>query len=228
MKLFAKAFFLVLLVALLTVCCVACGDTTGDDDPNATTTAPTTTAAPTYSLALSADKTVAERGDAVTLSAVLQAANVDDAPATDAVYSIVEGESYATISGNTLTVLATAPHGAVIRVQAREGATLSNTVTVTVSVPVEELTIAPIGAANVSAGATVVFRSVIVPTGAPSDVVYEIVEGSEYGALIDSVLIVNGNAPTGATIKVKAKAGTVESNVIDIVVGVPPEQFELF
>lgn len=221
MKLLKRIPILVLIAVLLLLGCIACDS---GDEPDETTEAPvTTTARPVYALELSADKTVAGRGETVNLSAILKAEGAPDIPSEGTVFTITEGGDYATLSGAVLTVAANAPDGVAVRVQAREGATASNVVVINISVPVEELEISANGVTNVMPGNSVSLTKTVTPNGAASAITWSIVEGSNIATMNGDVLVVNATAPTGATIKVKAVAGDVESNVLSFTVGYPLE-----
>ncbi len=175
-----------------------------------------------YLFELKVDKTVVNRGDKVTLNAVLKSANGEE-PASDEVeYIIVEGAELATISGNVLTVNNTANNGDVIKVKAREGATDSAPVTLTVSIPASSITLSAQNTTNLTQGQSTVLTYTVLPEGATSDNVNLVItEGADSAIIVGNVLIVNTNAATGATIKVKAVAGEVESNELSFTVGYP-------
>ncbi|MBE6634894.1 MAG: hypothetical protein E7617_01660 [Ruminococcaceae bacterium] len=174
-----------------------------------------------YSFELQVDKTVVNRGDKVTLNAVLKSVNGEE-PASDEVeYIIVEGASLASVSGNVLTVNNTAKNGDVIKVKAREGATDSAPVTLTVSIPATEITLSAQGVTNLTQGLSVVLTHTVAPEGASDKVDLVITEGSDSAVIVGNVLVVNANAETGAVIKVKAVAGEVESNELSFTVGYP-------
>ncbi len=225
MKRLFKPLTLVVLMLALMLCCTSCDDlggiiqTPGDtdtDEPNETPGAPVV-----YSLVLEASKSQLSRGDVVTLSSVLRSEGAEDIPSEDAIYSIVEGSNYATLVGNTLTVLNTAPHGATIKVKAREGATSSNELTLTVSVPATELTVSANGVTNILAGQSIVLTSAVAPEGAQSDVVWAITKGAGSAVISGNVLVVSGNAKTGTLIKVQASVGDLKSEELSFTVGYP-------
>ena len=167
-------------------------------------------------LTLSIDKNTAKPGDAITLSAKL-----NDAVATDITYEITEGSDYATVSGNTLTVAATAADGAEIKVVAKQAALTSNEVTVTVDIPLEAIVISAGGTTNIMSGGSVILQKTVTPAASKEEITWSITEGSTYCAISGDVLVVNANAATGSVIKVKATAGTIESNELTFVVGTP-------
>ena len=221
-----KIFILTLALVMAVFCLTACdtgelpggetpgGDETGGDEPGSEQVV-------IYSLVLEASKTDAKRGDKITLSSALKAEGKEDLPSEDAVYEIVSGKDYATILNNELTILNTAPHNAEIRVRAKEGATYSNEITVKVSVAPTSITISAGGITNVSKGQSVIITSTIAPTGADSNIVWTVLEGSEYAAFSSNILVVNNTAKTGDTIKVQASVGEVKSNEITFDIGYP-------
>ena len=174
-----------------------------------------------YSLYLAADKTAVKRGDTVTLTAVLRAEGEEDIPSEDTEYTIISGGSYVSIDGNVLTVLATAPDGAVVTVQAKEGVSNSNTVALTVSVPVDSISISAGNVENILAGSTLTLTKTVLPVGAPTSVSWTVTEGEDIASVVDGVLSINANAATGATVKVIATAGEKESNELTFTVGYP-------
>lgn len=179
----------------------------------------------TYTLNLTADKTTAKRGEEVTLAAYLHSEEAEDELAENAIYSIVEGGSAATLSGNKLTIANTAVANTVIKVKAKIGITDSNVVEIKVDVPLEAVNISAGGVTNVLAGASVTLTKTVTPTGADTtNLEWEITEGATHATMNGDVLVVNEKAPTGATIKVQAVSGDVESDeVLSFIVGYPLE-----
>ena len=173
-------------------------------------------------LTLTADKTSANPGDVITLSAKL-----NDADASDVTYEITEGSDYAEISGNSLTVSTTATDGAKIKVVAKQGELTSNEITVTVDVPLETITISAGGTTNIMAGGSVILQKTVTPASANEEITWVITEGGNYCAISGDVLVVNSTAATGSVIKVKATAGEIESNVLTFVVGTPITGIEI-
>ena len=226
MKKDIKQFLSLFLVSVMLVPTLAACDTNthvlSDPKENESTTEHEEVTQPIkYTLTLSADKSTVLRGEEVTLSSLLvaDADDAEDLPTEEAVYTIVAGSEYATIEGDTLTVLATAPNGAKITVQASEGASFSNTVTLTVSVPAESVVIsAKNNVKRPIPGQTVVLEAVVTPAGAPNAVAWAITAGADYAKLEDGVLTVNENAPVDAVIKVKATCGTLTSNELEFTV----------
>ena len=96
MKAFKKLLLICLTVSLI-LCMIACNG--GGEEGK---------------LTLSADKTSAKPGETVTLSAKL-----NDVATSEVTYEITEGEEYATVTGNSLTVSTTAEDEAKIKVVAK-------------------------------------------------------------------------------------------------------------
>ena len=175
----------------------------------------------TANFVIKADKTEVSRSETVTLSAFLKSGETEENITSDVEFSIVSGTESATILGNVLTIKSTASHGDVIKVKAREGATDSNEISITVKVPATAITISTNGSANILAGQSVAINSAVTPTGANNSVSYVITEGKDYASFQSNVLMINNDAPTGATVKVKAVIGELESNVLTFTVGYP-------
>ena len=175
----------------------------------------------TANFVIKADKTEVSRSETVTLSAFLKSGETEKNITSDVEFSIVSGTESATILGNVLTIKSTASHGDVIKVKAREGATDSNEITITVNVPATAITISTNGSANILAGQSVAINSAVTPTGANNSVSYVITEGKDYASFQSNVLMINNDAPTGAIVKVKAVLGELESNELTFTVGYP-------
>ena len=171
---------------------------------------------------LTADKTTATPGETVTFSSTL-----DDQPVNEATYSINEGAEYATITGNKLTVNSDAKAGARIQVVAKTANLTSNTVTVTVTVPVEGIEVSANGIANVMPGGSVILQKNVTPAGASDPIEWVIEEGTDIAAISGDVLVANANAPIGSLIKVYAKCGDIRSNSLTFTVGVPVTAVEI-
>lgn len=210
-----RIFILAVVFAMLTSCFVACDEITGGNEDtkteNTSTPVDDTDEKVTYTLDLSVDKEVALRGDKVTLTAVLKAEGEEDIPSEDTEFIIVNGSDYATVSGNTLTILNTAPDGATIAVQAKEGASYSNTVMIKVSVPLNSIAISADTARPV-AGQSIVINKVVDPTDATQPITWSITEGADIASMAGDVLMISESAEVDAVIKLKAISGEVESN----------------
>ncbi len=215
-----RIFILAITFALLVSCFSACDNNSGNNGAETESTStqqPDTNEKVTYTLDLSADKTVALRGDAVTLTAVLKAEGKDDIPSEDTEFILVNGSEYATVAGNVLTVLDTAPDGATITVQAKEGASYSNIVNIKVSVPLNSIAIsAP--TASVTAGQSVAITKVCDPTDATQIISWSITEGEDIANMAGDVLMISSEAEVGDVIKLKAVSGDVVSNELTFTV----------
>ena len=220
---FSKILMLVLVFTLVTACFASCGDKgQGTNNPTGDQNGDTV-----YSLELRADKLQVVGGESVTLSAVLKSAGSEQ-DYSDAVYTIVEGADYATISGNILTVSESAAEGSVIKVKTAKDGVDSNIVTITVipSTYVESIFISTNSdSKNVMKGSTVVLTAEVTPAGnAQSFIQWEIVEGADYATISGNALTIKSDAPSGATVKVRAVFGDVVSNVIDLTVAATQEE----
>lgn len=190
---------------------------------------------PVYAVELSADKTTALRGDEITLNTVVTCDGevVEDASVIVGedvlpVFEIVAGEDHASIDGNVITVLDTAPHGLIIKAQATLGELTSNVVEISVSVPVESIVASANGVTNVLAGNSVILSKTVTPADANvSGMTWVITEGNDICAISGDVLIVNQKAETGSVIKVKAVCGDVESAELTLIVGFPVESISI-
>ena len=228
MKKAFKGTYLVIVILILVsmMCLIACGETddttpdTGNQDggDNGTTIKPII-----YTLVLKASSTEATRGDKITLNAVLKSENGEEPASEDVEYIVEAGAEYVSLKGNSLTVKSNANHGTIIKVKAREGATDSNAVDILVKVPVTDIEISANGATNLLAGSSTILSSDVTPYGSANDVNFVITEGEEVATIAGNVLVVNGNATTGETIKVKAVSSTAESNELTFTVGYPLE-----
>ena len=183
-----------------------------------------------YSLDLRADKTTALRKDEITLSVYKCAeGEEDELIESGASFEIVEGGSYATLSGNKLTVSETAPANAIIKVKAKVGVTQSNIVEIKINVPLEGVSISAGGVTNVLKGTSVTLTKTVTPAGADTTALtWKITAGANYASVTGDVLVVADNAPTGTEIKVKAVSGTIESKEeLTFIVGYPLEGLTL-
>ena len=157
-----KVFLSLLLILSIATGLTACGmfetmdpdQGSGGGGQQPPSTPPTTI---TYTLNLIPNKSVALRGEVVTLNAYLHAEGKDDVLADGATYSIVDGASYATLAENKLTILNTANANSIVKVKAKVGATDSNVVEIKVSVPLESIVASANGVTNVLKGSSTVF-----------------------------------------------------------------------
>lgn len=214
---FKRIFILAITFALLLSCFAACDTTQSGGNGTETSTPEAEDENIVYTLNLSADKTVAVRGDSVTLTAVLKAEGHEDIPSEDTDFILVNGAEYASVTGNVLKISESAPDGATITVQAKEGASYSNTVTVKVSVPLTSIYIAAATDKPI-AGQSVVITKVVDPSDATQVISWVITEGADFATMTGDVLMVSENAAEGTVIKLKAVSGEIESNEITLTV----------
>ena len=200
-----KRLTAICLVLIMLFALAACGDTA------------------TSELVLTADKTTAQRGDVVTLTATVKKGESESA-ASDAAFEITEGATYATISENKLTIGASAKNGAVVKVKAVSGELTSNEVSVTVSVPLVSISASSSAEGEIARGSSVILEKTLNPTDCGADVKWVFVEGASSAAVSGDVLVVNQNATAGTVIKVKAVSGSIESNVLTFTVAATQEE----
>ncbi len=174
-----------------------------------------------FSLSLEANAVQAVPGATVEFTAYLNGEAI-----ADAVYTVISGP--ATISGNKLTISDTAVDGDVIKVKTQHQGVDSNVVVISVipSTHVDSITLGTQSASqNVMKGATIGLVATVNPAGvAQSFVQFKITEGADYAYINGTALCVNGDAPTGAIIKVVAYFGEVESNEIELTVAATQEE----
>ena len=211
-----RMLVLTLAFALLISCFAACTIPTEYESETESETAPEEKPIE-YTLTLTADKSEATRGDSVTLTAVLKAEGEEDVPSEDTEFILVSGAEYASVNGNTLKISETAPHGATVTVQAKEGASYSNTVTIKISVPLKSIVISA-ATEKPTAGQTVVLTKVVDPADATQTVSWTITEGADFAQIAGDALTVSETAPVGTVIKIKAASGDVESNELTLTV----------
>ena len=201
-----------LLLSCFTSCTIPTEYETGSETESAPEEKPIE-----YTLTLTADKSVATRGESVNLAAVLKAEGAEDIPSEDTDFILVSGSEYASITGNILKISETAPDGATITVQAKEGASYSNTVSIKISVPLTAIVISA-ATDKPTAGQTVVLTKVADPADATQTITWKITEGADIATIAGDALTVSETAEVGATIKVKAVSGDVESNELTLTV----------
>lgn len=180
---------------------------------------------PENGISISADKSVAARGEIVNVTVSLTE-NGQSIAADDAELTITEGAEAATLVGTKLTIAENAANGTVIKLTATYKELVSNTVSITVSVPVTGIT-ASASKSFVPAGSYANLAKTLSPAGAVGEVEWVIVEGADHCAIAGDILTVNADATDGATIKVRAVCGTVESNELVFTVGEEEEAFLL-
>ncbi len=222
-----------LFIPLCLACCMAlgiasCGKSNGSSG-NSSSVESSVDGPITYTLNITADKTTASRGDEVTLAAYRVSSEGDQTLLNNATFSIVEGSTLATISGNKVTILQNATEGDVIKVKAKVGATDSNVLEIKVSVPLESVQISANGVTNVKNGNSVVLTKTVLPSGASESGLTWVVtaDDEKYYSMSGDVLVVSENAPTGAVIKVKAVSGEIVSNELSFTVGYPLESLNI-
>ena len=178
---------------------------------------------PENALSILAEKNTAKRGEVVTINVALteDGKAIDSAQAT---LSIISGEEYATLVGSKLTIADDAAHGSVIELRATYKTLVSNTVSVTVNVPLTGIT-ASANASFIKPGQSVILQKTVSPAGAAGTIEWEITEGATLCAIAGDVLVVNTTAQYGSTIKVKAKSGSITSNELIFTVGEETETF---
>ncbi|MBR4420010.1 MAG: hypothetical protein IKT32_03945, partial [Clostridia bacterium] len=221
-----KIVLSLLLVLSMTMGLTACGlfDPADPDNSGGGNQTPggNTPGAITYTLNLVPSKTIAIRGDVVTLNAYLHAEGQTDVLADGATYSIVDGDSYATLAENRLTISNTAADSSIVKVKAKVGATDSNIVEIKVSVPLETLSASAGGVTNVMKGSSTLLEKQITPDGANlTGFKWDILEGAESCSISGDVLIVKQTATVGDVIKVQAVCGDKSSGVLEFIVGYP-------
>ncbi len=180
---------------------------------------------PQNSLSISTEKGTAERGEIVTVNVTL----TEDGQAIDAAkatLTITKGSEFAKLVGTKLTINEDAADGSVIELTATYKELTSNTVTITVSVPVTGITVSA-NKSFVPAGSFVSLQKALSPAGAVGTVEWIVTEGADLCTISGDLLAVNADATNGATIKVKAKCGNVESNELTFTVGEETESFLL-
>ena len=180
---------------------------------------------PENSISISADKTVAQRGETVNISVTLteDGKTIDSA---NAKLDFTKGSEFAELVGTKLTINENAANGAEIELTATYKELTSNTIKITVNVPVTGITVSASKAA-IPAGSFATLQKVLSPAGAVGTIEWVVTEGADLCTVSGDVLIVNDDATSGATIKVKAKCGNVESNELVFTVGEEEETFFL-
>lgn len=204
MKIF-KRMSLALSIALMAFVFVACGKTEKE-------------------LVLSADKTTALRGEVVTLTAVWEDDDDKIYSVENATFEITSGESFATLEQNELTINNDATPNSKIEVVAKLDGKTSNKVEITVSVPLDAITISAGGKTNIISGGFVALTKTLNPEVSDvsiDDVQWEIIQGSNICFISNDILYVNDSVETGEQIKIKAKSGAIESNILTFTVGYP-------
>ncbi|MBE6530477.1 MAG: hypothetical protein E7679_00095 [Ruminococcaceae bacterium] len=227
-----KKWSILCLAVLMLLLFVAC-DTTDEPTPTTAetttsevvqTTPPATTEGEPETtpaeLILTADKATANVGETVTFTAVLKAGEETSAP-DSVTYTIVDGAAHASIADNKLTIAQTASNGVEIKVKATSGDVESNVVSVIVVKPLTAITISTDASSELTRGAGIILKKELTPADSTAAVTWTLVEGSDAASIVGDVLVVSQTAADGATIKVKAVSGNIESNVLTFTVDVP-------
>ena len=218
-----KVLVLLFVFVLATACFASCKKPDNNQGNNNTNNGGETV----YSLELRSDKTQAVCGEQVTLSAFLKSQG-SETPYNEAVYTIVEGADYATISGNVLTIGSNAADGTVIKVKTSKDGVDSNVVAITVipSTYVESIFISTNSeSTSIMKGTTVGLVANISPAGiAQSFIQWEITEGADYATITGDALTIKSDAPAGSIVKVRATFGEVVSNEISLTVAATQEE----
>ena len=180
---------------------------------------------PQNTLSISTAKPTAQRGEIVTVNVTLteDGNEIDSAKAT---LAITKGSEFAKLVGTKLTINEDAADGSEIELTATYKNLTSNKITITVSVPVTGITVSA-NKSFIPAGSFVQLQKTLTPAGLVADVEWVVIEGADLCTVSGDMLAVNADATDGATIKVKAKYGNVESNVLTFTVGEETETFLL-
>ena len=212
MKKTLKYLSLLTLLIIAFSALASCGGQTG----------PAATISPTSITASQATDNVMP-GQSALLQKTVTPANANAA----IVWTITEGASAAGISGDVLVVNSDAAIGTVIKVQAVCGTVVSNELTFTVGYAITGITASAIGSTSLNKGATGALNAFVTPSNASATYTWVIVEGSSYATIAanSNIIVIHEDAPTGATIKVRAVCGEIESN--DVVFTVLPSQDEI-
>lgn len=174
------------------------------------------------------DITTVHPGDTIQLTS-----KVSDAEVGLPTYEIVEGGDYATVSASgVLTISENVPNNTVIKIKAKIGSTESNEITVRVEVV--EATAVAISTTNsvteLERNQEVIVNSQVTPSNATNQsVTYALTAGESYATLnANGLLKVKSDAPIGATIKVKATLGSLQSNELTFtVIETPESEFDV-
>jgi len=164
------------------------------------------------------DVTTVHPGDTIQLTS-----KVSDAEVGLPIYEIVEGSEYATVSASgVLTISENAPNNTTIKIKAKIGKTTSNEISVKVEVvEATAVAISTTGSiSNLERNQEVLINSEVTPSNATNQTVtYALKDGEEYATISNTGLLkVKADAPIGATVKVKATLGTLQSNELTFTV----------
>ena len=167
-------------------------------------------------LTLTADKTLAFPTEEVHFTTTVEA-NMESK--SEVYYEIVSGSDLASISSKgVLTVSENAKNGGTVVVMSTLEEFKSNKVAVEIGINVESVT-ARASKTTLNSGNAVSLNADVLPANATyPEVKWEVVEGSDLCVLTGNVLIVDDNVGTDETIKVKAVADGVYSNVLEFTI----------
>ena len=222
MKKFKKLFATLFLASVMTAGVTACGVTPTSSETSEEVSS-SSVAEPTYALSLTADKKTAKPGEKVTLTATLTA-DGEKIEADDVEFEFLAGAESAKLKNNVLTISSDAKANDVITVIAKIGATKSESVSITVDVPLEKVEISANGVTNVRSGGSVSLTKTITPANADASAFkWTITEGSKIATMNGDVLVVSESAKTGDKITVKGAIGDKE-DTLSFIVGYPLEK----
>ena len=167
-------------------------------------------------LTLTADKALAFPTEEVHFTTTVEA-NMESK--SEVYYEIVSGSELASISSKgVLTVSENAKNGGTVVVMSTLEEFKSNKVAVEIGINVESVT-ARASKTTLNSGNAVSLNADVLPANATyPEVKWEVVEGSNLCVLTGNVLIVDDNVGTDETIKVKAVADGVYSNVLEFTI----------
>ena len=180
---------------------------------------------PRNTISISSDKATAQRGEIVTVTITLTE-DGNEISADDAVLEFIKGAEAATLVGTKLTIKDDATSGTEIELVAKYKDLTSNTVKVSISVPVVGIT-ASASKSFVPAGSFVTLQKTLSPADAAASVEWIVTEGAGLCTVSGDILAVNADAANGSTIKLVAKCGDVTSNELTFTVGEETETFLL-
>lgn len=180
---------------------------------------------PRNSISISADKVTAQHGEVVTIKIDLTE-DGNAISADDAEIEITKGADAVTRVGTKLTINEGVASGTEIELVAKYKDLVSNTVKITVSIPVTGIT-ASASKSFVPAGTFVALTKTIDPAEAVASIEWIVTEGADICTVSGDMLAVNTNAPKGAVIKLHAACGDIRSNELSFIVGEEVETYYL-
>lgn len=135
-------------------------------------------------------------------------------------FRIAHGGEFASIDASTgvLTVKADAKPGSTVLVYADYYGVSSDMIEITVAdIPLTAIT-ASASSAEIARGGKITLTATVEPSNATVSYEWKITEGEAYAEVSNGVLSVSESAAVGATVKVKAVWGTIESNELSFTV----------